>query len=67
MQCATGRRDRLARHLREHGVYTSFRYYPLHRTRHFRADAANFPGAETAADTTLCLPLHSQLRAPMST
>jgi aminotransferase len=61
VQCAPGRRDRLARHLREHGVYTSFRYYPLHRTRYFRADAANFPGAETAADTPLCLPLHSRL------
>lgn len=61
VQCAQERRDRLARHLRELGIYTSFRYYPLHRTRHFHAPAADFPGANAAADTTLCLPLHTRL------
>ena len=53
-------RDRLARRLRERGIYSSFRYYPLHRTTLFR-DSSAFPGADAAADTTLCLPLHSAL------
>jgi len=61
VQCAAGQRDRLAQHLRGLGVYTSFRYYPLHRTQYFRAPAADFPGANLAADTTLCLPLHTRL------
>jgi aminotransferase len=61
VQCAQERRDRLARYLRELGVYTSFRYYPLHRTHYFGACAAGFPGANRAADTTLCLPLHTRL------
>ena len=61
VQCTPERRDRLARYLRELGVYSSFRYYPLHRTQFFRADSAGFPGANLAADTTLCLPLHTRL------
>jgi aminotransferase len=62
VQCAPSRRDRLARYLRDHGIYTSFRYYPLHRTRFFHAPHSDFPGANLAADTTLCLPLHTRLR-----
>lgn len=53
-------RDRLAAHLREQGIYTTFRYYPLHRVRAY-GSSAHLPNAELAAETTLCLPLHQAL------
>jgi dTDP-4-amino-4,6-dideoxygalactose transaminase len=53
-------RDKLACHLRERGVYTTFRYWPLHRTSLY-ADAGSYPGADLAADATLLLPLHQNL------
>jgi dTDP-4-amino-4,6-dideoxygalactose transaminase len=53
-------RDKLACHLRERGIYTTFRYWPLHRTSLY-ADSGSYPGADLAADTTLLLPLHQNL------
>lgn len=53
-------RDALAKFLREHGVYTTFRYFPLHRVKHYQIEGA-FPKADFAADHTLCLPLHQSL------
>jgi dTDP-4-amino-4,6-dideoxygalactose transaminase len=55
-----GIRDKLASYLRERGIYTSFRYWPLHRTSLY-ADSGSYPGADRAADTTLLLPLHQNL------
>lgn len=54
----TGRRDELAKYLREHQIYTTFRYYPLHRV--FKT-GQHLPGADYAADHTLLLPLHQGL------
>lgn len=56
----TQRRDELATFLRECGIYTTFRYYPLHRVPFYRT-GSEFPGADLAADTTLCLPIHPSL------
>ena len=53
-------RDPLARHLRQRGIYTTFRYYPLHKIPYYR-DGSILPHAEEAADTALCLPLHQGL------
>lgn len=53
-------RDKLACHLRERGVYTTFRYWPLHRTSLY-SDSGSYPGGDLAADTTLLLPLHQNL------
>jgi dTDP-4-amino-4,6-dideoxygalactose transaminase len=53
-------RVKLATHLLERGIYTSFRYWPLHRTDMYRSEGA-FPGADHAADSTLMLPLHQGL------
>lgn len=53
-------RDRLARQLRSEGIYTTFRYYPLHRVERY-GHVASLPGADEAADGTLCLPLHQSL------
>ena len=62
VQLESALRDELARVLRFAGIYTSFRYYPLHRMTLFR-DPGPFPGADEAANTTLNLPLHSKLTA----
>jgi aminotransferase len=60
IQTRTDRRDRLATHLRRDGIYTTFRYYPLHKVPFYGADV-RLPEAERAADETLCLPLHQSL------
>ncbi|PRW64248.1 DegT/DnrJ/EryC1/StrS family aminotransferase [Actinopolyspora mortivallis] len=53
-------RDRLAHHLYRQGVYTTFRYPLLHRIAAYDS-GASLPGAEHAAEVTLCLPLHQAL------
>ena len=55
-------RDELARQLRDRGIYTTFRYHPLHRVPAYGSDA-RLPHAEWAAERTLCLPLHQALSA----
>jgi aminotransferase len=60
VQTAPELRDRLAAHLLERQIYTSFRYWPLHKTRMYRSNEA-FPGADHAAESTLLLPLHQGL------
>ena len=53
-------RDELAGYLSENGVYTTFRYYPLHMVKYFQAQCS-LPGAELVNETTLNLPLHQSL------
>lgn len=53
-------RDRLASYLREKGIYTTFRYFPLHWVKLYGAQVS-LPNSEEAADTTLCIPLHQGL------
>ncbi len=60
IQVAMPLRDALAAYLRSHGVYTAFYYHPLHRTSLFRS-TGRYPGADEAAERTLCLPAHSRL------
>ncbi|HWT06296.1 MAG TPA: DegT/DnrJ/EryC1/StrS family aminotransferase, partial [Xanthomonadales bacterium] len=60
LQTPVGIRDQLAHYLRERGIYTTFRYWPLHRTSLY-ADSGSYPGADHAADTTLLLPIHQNL------
>lgn len=52
-----GTRDAVGRRLYERGIYTTFRYHPLHLVAAYGSDAS-LPGAELAAQETLCLPLH---------
>jgi dTDP-4-amino-4,6-dideoxygalactose transaminase len=57
-------RDELANFLLENGVYTSFRYLPLHKQNFFsdqKLDISQFPGAEWSNKRTLNLPLHANL------
>lgn len=54
----TERRDALARHLRAHDIYTTFRYWPVHRAFNW---GGHYPHADWAAAHTLNLPLHGNL------
>lgn len=60
VQVKNGKRDRLAKYLRENDIYTTYRYFPLHRVEGYHVDGV-FPGADYAADSTLCLPMHQSL------
>lgn len=60
IQLKNEHRDMLAKFLRENDIYTTFRYYPLHRVRHY-AISGSFPNADHASDHTLCLPQHQAL------
>lgn len=53
-------RDDLAQFLREQGIYTSFRYWPLHYAYNQALDYY-LPNAEWLAKHTLNLPLHQAL------
>lgn len=56
-------RDNLAKYLRDHGVYTTFRYYPLHWVKYFSDFSPNdgLKNSEYAAMHTLNLPLHQDV------
>lgn len=58
-----GTRDLVANRLLERGVYTTFRYHPLHLVAAYRHAGGSLPGAEQAARETLCLPMHQGLDA----
>ncbi len=60
VQCAAPLRDRLAGHLRQNDVYTTFRYHPLHLVPIY-GPSRRLPRAEEAAETTLLLPQHQAL------
>ena len=56
----TNKRDELAAFLRRKGIYTTFRYYPLHLVKFYNS-FGEFPNTEYAANKTLCIPLHQNL------
>ncbi len=60
IQIKNDKRDELAAYLRERGVYTTYRYFPLHRVRGYNV-SGDFPNADYATDNTLCLPMHHSL------
>lgn len=60
IQIKNGMRDQLAKYLRDNGIYTTYRYFPLHRVPGYNVSGF-FPGADYAADNTLCLPIHQSL------
>mgnify|MGYP003644067175 CR=1 FL=1 len=53
-------RDKLAKYLRDKGIYTTFRYYPLHWVGYFNSHN-KLPNTEHLAKNTLCIPLHQGL------
>ncbi len=60
VQVKDDKRDQLAKYLRERGVYTTYRYFPLHRVPGYGV-TGYFPNADYAADHTLNLPMHQSL------
>lgn len=54
----TPKRNELASYLKANGIYTTFRYYPLHWAYDI---PDSLPNAEKAARETLLLPLHCNL------
>lgn len=60
IQLKNGKRDDLAAYLRENGIYTTFRYYPLHWVKFFGCND-NLENAQWAANNTLCIPIHQSL------
>ncbi|MFH8408108.1 DegT/DnrJ/EryC1/StrS family aminotransferase [Streptomyces sp. NPDC018019] len=61
VQMAAGLRDQVASALFREGIYTTFRYAPLHKIPLYGTGGPDLPGAERAAAQTLCLPLHPGL------
>ncbi|MEU9982383.1 DegT/DnrJ/EryC1/StrS family aminotransferase [Streptomyces sp. NPDC050856] len=61
VQMEPGLRDRVAGDLLSDGVYTTFRYAPLHKVPAYGTDAPALPGSDWASERTLCLPLHPGL------
>jgi len=55
-------RDNLATYLLERGIYTTFRYWPLHKVDLFNSFSTDdYPESEFASSFTLNLPLHQSL------
>lgn len=50
-------RNKLARYLLTNNIYSTFRYWPLHRTKLFKCNG-NFPNADFASSVTLNIPVH---------
>ncbi|MER7481308.1 DegT/DnrJ/EryC1/StrS family aminotransferase [Streptomyces sp. NPDC126510] len=57
-------RDAVAADLLARGVYTTFRYPPLHRVPAYGPPELPLPHAESASEATLLLPLHQGLDDP---
>jgi aminotransferase len=60
IQLKNNKRDELARFLRDYGIYTTFRYYPLHLVKFYNA-YTKLENSEFAANNTLCIPIHQSL------
>lgn len=54
-------RDAVSEDLLAKGIYTSWRYYPLHRVRRYGATDAVLPVTDLVSDTALLLPAHQDL------
>jgi len=55
------RRDELAHHLLDQGIYTSLRYHPLHLNPIYRQTGKRLPNSERLNEEGLSIPLHPRL------
>lgn len=60
VRIANGKRDALAKYLYNHGIYTTFRYHPLHMNPIYQSKA-KLPNCERLNEEGLNLPLHPNL------
>jgi dTDP-4-amino-4,6-dideoxygalactose transaminase len=55
-------RNNLAKYLKQNGVYTTFRYWPLNKVDYFNINnSLYYPNTEHAVERTLNLPIHQNL------
>jgi dTDP-4-amino-4,6-dideoxygalactose transaminase len=54
-------RNKVSEDLLANGIYTSYRYYPLHRVGRYGATDAALPVTDAVSDTALLLPAHQAL------
>ena len=54
------KRDNLTKYLKDKNIYTSFRYYPLHKVKYFD-EGLVLKNTEDIMNRTLCIPLHQSL------
>ena len=57
----TAFRDELANFLYNKGIYTTYRYFPLHRIKYFNNFTDELQNSDYVADNTLNIPLHDSL------
>ncbi|MGP4029191.1 DegT/DnrJ/EryC1/StrS family aminotransferase [Actinomadura sp. 3N407] len=57
----TDTRNEVSESLLDKGIYTSYRYYPLHRVRRYGATDALLPKTDAVSDRSLLLPAHQAL------
>ena len=57
----TDTRDDLAKYLKDNGIYTTFRYYPLHLVEYYKDINVMLPNTEELSKKTLCIPLHQSI------
>ena len=57
----TSYRDELAKFLLEHDIYSTFRYWPLHKMKLFNSFNSVLPATEQLSRTALNIPLHQSL------
>ena len=58
----TNHRDELAKFLLDKGIYTTFRYWPLHKVKFFsKYKTCEYPNSDFAASNTLNIPLHQSM------
>jgi aminotransferase len=60
VRVANGKRDRFAKYLYDNGIYTTFRYHPLHLNPIYKS-SARLPVCERLNEEGLNLPLHPNL------
>lgn len=57
----TDRRDKLACHLKDNGVYSTFRYYPVHRIEIFKKYSKKCINSDLFSENILNIPIHESL------
>lgn len=53
-------RDKFAKYMVENGIYVTYRYFPLHLVKYYKADVM-LPNAEKINEETINIPLHQNL------
>ena len=51
----------MLKYLKDNGIYTTFRYYPLHMVDYFKEYKVSLPITEKVMNNTLLLPIHQSL------